>query len=90
MKLEQRAGNTPADREILRDGTQARTAVRVSLVSIIGNSALTAFKLLAGILAHSGAMVSDAVHSASDVLASLNACHFAGSRHSSVSPHSSV
>ena len=71
MKLEQRAGNTPADREIIKDGTQARTAVRVSLVSIIGNSALTAFKLLAGILAHSGAMVSDAVHSASDVLASL-------------------
>ena len=48
-----------------------RTAVRVSLVSIIGNTLLSALKLLAGILAHSGAMVSDAVHSASDVFSSI-------------------
>lgn len=47
------------------------TAVRVSLVSIIGNTALSLLKLLAGILAHSGAMVSDAVHSASDVFSSI-------------------
>ena len=52
-------------------GEMERTAVRVSTVSIVGNAALSLFKLLAGILAHSGAMVSDAVHSASDVLASL-------------------
>ena len=43
------------------------TAVRVSLVSIAGNSLLSLFKLFAGLLAHSGAMLSDAVHSASDV-----------------------
>lgn len=48
-----------------------RTAVRVSLVSIIGNAILSLLKLLAGILAHSGAMVSDAVHSASDVFSSI-------------------
>lgn len=48
-----------------------RTAVRVSLVSIIGNAVLSLLKLLAGILAHSGAMVSDAVHSASDVFSSI-------------------
>ena len=48
-----------------------QTAVKVSNVSIIGNTVLTVFKLLAGILAHSGAMVSDAVHSASDVLSSF-------------------
>ena len=47
------------------------TAVRVSMVSIIGNAVLSLFKILAGILAHSGAMISDAVHSASDVFSSI-------------------
>ena len=46
-------------------------AVKVSMVSIIGNGVLTLFKLLAGILAHSGAMISDAVHSGSDILSSI-------------------
>lgn len=49
----------------------SKTAVRVSLVSVIGNALLTLFKLLAGIFAGSGAMVSDAVHSASDVFSSI-------------------
>jgi len=53
------------------DSSFEKTAVRVSNVSIIGNAVLTAFKLLAGLLAHSGAMVSDAVHSASDVFSSI-------------------
>lgn len=48
-----------------------KTAVRVSVVSIAGNTALSLLKLLAGIFARSGAMVSDAVHSASDVFSSL-------------------
>lgn len=48
-----------------------KTAVRVSNVSIIGNTVLSLIKLLAGIIAHSGAMVSDAVHSASDVFSSI-------------------
>ena len=48
-----------------------KTAVRVSWVSILGNAALTLFKLFAGIVAHSGAMISDAVHSASDVFSSF-------------------
>ena len=48
-----------------------KTATRVSLVSIAGNAVLSLFKLLAGVLAHSGAMISDAVHSASDVLSSI-------------------
>ena len=46
-------------------------ATRVSLVSVAGNTILSLLKLLAGILAHSAAMVSDAVHSASDVLSSF-------------------
>ena len=48
-----------------------RVATRVSLVSILGNLALAVFKLLAGILAHSGAMISDSIHSASDVVSSF-------------------
>ncbi|MCH5198833.1 MAG: cation transporter [Oscillospiraceae bacterium] len=48
-----------------------KTAVKVSAVSIIGNAVLSVFKMLAGLFAHSGAMVSDAVHSASDVLSSI-------------------
>lgn len=48
-----------------------RVAMRVSTVSIIANAVLTAFKLLAGVLAHSGAMISDAVHSASDVFSTV-------------------
>lgn len=51
--------------------TFEKTAVKVSNVSIIANSALTLFKLFAGIFAHSGAMISDAIHSASDVLSSF-------------------
>ena len=48
-----------------------KTATKVSAVSIAGNAALSVFKLLAGILARSGAMISDAVHSASDVFSSF-------------------
>lgn len=48
-----------------------KTVTRVSAVGIAGNTVLTVLKLLAGIFAHSGAMVSDAVHSASDVLSSF-------------------
>ena len=48
-----------------------RDATKVSLVSIIGNLVLSILKALAGIFAHSGAMISDAVHSASDVFSSI-------------------
>lgn len=41
---------------------------RLSLVSLIGNALLSGFKLLAGVWGHSGAMISDAIHSFSDVL----------------------
>ena len=44
---------------------------RLSRVGIFGNILLSAFKLLAGILGKSGAMVSDAVHSISDVFATF-------------------
>ena len=48
-----------------------KTAMHVSMVSIIANFALTVFKLIAGVTALSGAMISDAVHSASDVFSTI-------------------
>ena len=49
----------------------AETAIanKLSVVGVGGNITLAAFKLIAGILGNSAAMVSDAVHSLSDVLA---------------------
>ena len=44
---------------------------RLSRVGIFGNILLAAFKLFAGIFGKSGAMVSDAVHSLSDVFATV-------------------
>lgn len=46
-------------------------AMKVSVVSIVVNVVLSLFKLLAGIVAHSGAMISDAIHSASDVFSTF-------------------
>lgn len=48
-----------------------RVANRVSLITIIGNVVLAVVKLLAGIIAHSSAMISDAIHSASDVFSTF-------------------
>lgn len=45
-----------------------KIANRVSFITIIGNVALSVVKLLAGIVAHSNAMISDAIHSASDYI----------------------
>ena len=44
-----------------------KEAMKVSTVSIVVNVLLSLFKLLAGVIAHSGAKISDAIHSASDV-----------------------
>ncbi len=44
---------------------------RLSLVSIVGNAVLSGFKLFAGIAGNSGAMISDSIHSFSDVLTTL-------------------
>ncbi|MEG1781979.1 MAG: cation diffusion facilitator family transporter [Oscillospiraceae bacterium] len=46
-------------------------AMRVSFISIVVNVVLSLFKLIAGIVAHSGAMISDAIHSASDVMSTF-------------------
>ena len=48
----------------------AQIAVRTAAVSIIGNLVLSAMKILAGIFSHSSALVSDGIHSASDLISS--------------------
>lgn len=48
-----------------------KTAMKVSIVSLIWNLLLSVGKLFAGIFANSGAMISDAVHSASDVFSTI-------------------
>lgn len=46
-------------------------ALQVSLINMVCNLFLAVMKLAAGVMAHSTALVSDAVHSASDVFAEL-------------------
>lgn len=48
-----------------------KLAVKVSVVSIFVNIILSVFKFIAGLIAGSGALISDAVHSASDVASSI-------------------
>ena len=48
-----------------------KIATKVSIVTIIWNFVLSVVKLLVGIIAHSNAMISDAVHSASDVFSTI-------------------
>ena len=48
-----------------------KIANRVSVITIIGNVVLSVMKLVAGIIAHSSAMISDAIHSASDVFSTF-------------------
>ena len=51
--------------------TKEQIAMKVSVNTIIGNVVLSAFKMFAGVFANSSAMVSDAVHSISDVLSTI-------------------
>ena len=57
--------------KITENKTRIKMAMRVSVISIIGNLSLSIFKLIAGIAAHSGAMISDAIHSASDLFGTI-------------------
>ncbi len=57
---------------------RAKVANKVAAIGIGGNIALSAFKLVAGVAGNSAAMISDAVHSLSDVFATAIA--FAGVR----------
>lgn len=53
------------------DISSEKAAYRVSAATMAVNAALSVVKLFAGVFAHSGAMISDALHSASDVLSTL-------------------
>lgn len=55
----------------MKQHTGEGLAMHVSRVSILWNILLSAFKFFAGVFARSGAMLSDAVHSASDVFSTL-------------------
>ena len=55
---------------MVRDEYQ-KAANKVSFITIIGNVILSVSKLIAGIVAHSNAMISDAVHSVSDVFSTI-------------------
>lgn len=46
-------------------------AMRISTTTVVVNLALSVFKLVAGLVASSGAMISDAIHSASDVISTF-------------------
>ena len=56
---------------IQEGGQEKQIAMRISTISIIVNLGLSLFKLFAGVFARSGAMISDAVHSASDVFSTF-------------------
>lgn len=51
--------------------TREQLATQVSVNTIIGNVILTVLKLIAGIYGNSAAMISDAIHSLSDVLSTV-------------------
>ncbi len=57
--------------EYIKRISNIQIAMKVSWLSIIINTLLSVYKLLAGILSNSSAMVSDAVHTISDVLSSI-------------------
>ena len=56
---------------IVSENEFQRVANKVSFVTIIGNILLSVMKLIAGFIAHSNAMISDAIHSASDVFSTF-------------------
>ena len=58
-------------RQSTKSAQEKKIIKKLSFVGILGNVLLAAFKLTAGLLGRSGAMVSDAVHSLSDVFATF-------------------
>ena len=62
--------NTMAASSVSEDEFK-KVANKVSFITIVQNVLLSVFKLFAGIFAHSNAMISDAIHSASDVFSTI-------------------
>lgn len=59
------------EKKTLSEQEKAAILKQAATVGVFGNVLLAAFKLFAGVFGHSAAMVSDAVHSLSDVFATL-------------------
>lgn len=59
------------NQETITEDIEQSIAMRVSTVSIVVNVLLSLGKLVAGFIGHSGAMLSDAVHSMSDVFSTI-------------------
>ena len=51
--------------------TQYKIGIKVSIITIVVNAVLSVFKFIAGIVGNSQAMMSDAIHSLSDVLSTI-------------------
>ena len=71
MKEERITEENNDKREGLSEEETAAVVRKTAAVGVFGNVLLAAFKLVAGLIGHSAAMVSDAVHSLSDVFATL-------------------
>lgn len=65
------AKHAKTDQTISQEVNEVTIIRNLSLVSLIGNTVLSGFKMFAGIVGNSGAMISDAIHSFSDVLTTL-------------------
>jgi len=63
--------NEPDTRDAHGDLTNHRLKSRAAAVSIVSNSALIAFKLVVGIMSGSIAIISEALHSGSDLVAAI-------------------
>lgn len=59
------------ENQILKEKEFQKIANQVSIVTIVVNVVLAIFKVFAGFIAHSNAMISDAIHSASDVFSTF-------------------
>lgn len=64
--------NKQTDTVSRKNGVDEATAIRkMSFVSLAGNTMLSAFKFFAGVTGNSGAMISDSIHSFSDVITTV-------------------
>ncbi len=63
--------NKERDATSTEQQSYAKEAIKVEIVGLVTNGALFVLKLFAGIFGNSAAMVSDAIHTASDVFADL-------------------
>ncbi len=57
--------------DVMNEEKKIQYAIRVSVITIIFNVILAAIKFFAGLVGHSTALISDAVHSLSDVLSTV-------------------